>query len=656
MKGTSSLVVAERELLRTGRRWQTMGARCAFAVVLFVVVGGVYGVQSAMQDSFSVTSLHEIGRSLFMTWAWVQFVAVLAITPLIVGQAIIDEKDEQTLELLAITRLSPNQILWGKLLSRLVGVEGIMLAGLPVLALVLGFGGVGPLEMFGAFAMANVTMLVCGAVATFSALYARSPVIVALQTWGWLFVGWAVVGLPLGAVVSWGAGGAFLGSNPASALGAVLAGRSVGLWSTLLVPAIVWSIVAAAVMKVAAVCFSTLALGTPDADSADADLSAGFWKLDKLVRVLWPVGILCFLLTPVMLFTSPASKFVPVLPTLLGYAWLTVTYSVGGVAYLLLIRKRTLRNNLKKKKNGGRKVGWERLARHYDEVPASESGAWQAVVGAGEDREHHVAEALAGKRKRRRRLSPFNRKVWDDPVAWRESVTSAHGQLRGGLAGFYVTTGILFGLVLLAGGFSDDEATLLFGVMVLMVLPPLVLLLATSSIVGERRAGSLELLCATRLTAAKILRGKLYAVAFYIGPALALGTLLVMAGSTDIIRRQGPGIIFGGLAWYYALILTLPIFGMWRALAVKAPAQAWVVNILTPLLLSWLLSAFSILVAEEMELFAWVWGLVVPFAMVEANEDLIVLYLFLSAGFWGLMAGAMFLRAAHLLKRRAAAM
>lgn len=424
----------------------------------------------------------------------------------------------------------------------------------------------------------------------------------------------------------------------------------------LAVPTIIWSLVAYAVMRVASVCFSTLALGNPDADSADADLSAGFWRLDRLVRVLWPVGILCFLLTPVMLFTGPASNYVPVLPTLLGYTWLTVTYSVGGVAYLLLIRRRTLKTNLKKKKGGGRKVGWQTLARHYDEVPVTESGAWQAVVGAGEEREHHVAEALAGKRKRRRRLSPFNRRVWDDPVAWRESVTSAHGQLRRGLAGFYVVTGLLFGLVLLAGGFSEDEAALVFGFMVLLVAPPLVLLLATSSIVGERRAGSLELLCATRLTAAKILRGKLYAIGFYLGPALALGTLLVMAGSTDLIRREGPGVLFGGLAWYYAVVLTLAVWGLWRALAVKRPAQAWVVNILTPLLLTWLFSAFSVLVAEEIEPLSYVWGLVVPFTMIEADNELIGPYLFLSAGFWLLVCAAMFLRAAHLLRRRAAAM
>lgn len=653
----SPMAVAERELLRLGRRWQTMAVRAGFALTLFVLVGGVYAAQLSSRDSFDVTSLHEIGRTLFMTWAWTQFVVVVALTPLLVGQAVIDEKDEQTLELLAITRLSPDQILWGKLVSRLIGVEAIMLAGLPVLALVLGFGGVGPVEMLGAFTMANVTMLVCGAVATFCALYARSPVVVALQTWGWLWVGWLFVGPSIAGVLFWKSTNSFMGANPATSLGSLLIGQSTGLMANLVTPVVIWSIVAFAVMRVASVCFSTLALGTPDADSADADLSAGFWKLDKLVKRLWPLGILCFLLTPLMAFRPIAANVIPVLPDLIAYTWLTATYTIGGIAYLLLIRRRTLKRNRKKKERGGvRKVGWQQLARYYDDVPATESGAWQSVAGAGEQREHHVADALAGKRRRRRRMSPFNRQVWDNPVAWRESVTDAHGQLRRGLAGFYIVMGILFGLILLAGGFSDDGVAFGFGGMVLILVPPLVLLLATSSIVGERRAGSLELLCATRLTAGQILRGKLLAVGYYVGPALVLGTLLVMAGTTEIIQREGPLLVFGGLAWYFALVLVLAIGAMWRALAVKQPAQAWAVNTLMPVLLGWLLSMVSVFVVDQAESLAWVWGLVVPFTIGVVAEKQIGIYLLVSTGFWLWVSVAVFLRAAFLLRRRAAAM
>ena len=657
MSRVTPLAVAERELLRLGRRWQTMAVRTVFGLVLFLIVGSVYAVQSELAGAMDVTQLHEIGRNLFVTWAGLMFAAVIAVTPLMVGQAIIDEKDEQTLELLAITRLTARQILWGKLISRLIGVEAMMIAGLPVLAVVLGFGGVAPMEMFGAFLLSNVTLLVAGAVATFCALYARSPVIVALQTWGWLWVGWLFVGPMVGGAAFVGASAGMLSTNPGMAMGGLMSGQAgVGVLHVV-APVIVWTIVSFAVMHVAAVCFETLALGNADPDSADADLSAGFWKLDKLVKWLWPIAILCFLTTPMVMARGIVAQWIPVLPDLIAYAWLTVTFSVGGVGYLMLIRRRTLKQNAKKKKQGaGRRVGWQRLARHYDEVPATESGAWQAVHGAGEGREHHVQDALAGKRKRRRRLSPFNRQVWDDPVAWRESVTAAHGSLRRGLAGFYIVTGILFALVLLAGGFTDDGVSMAFGITLLMIAPPILLLLATSSIVGERRAGSLELLCATKLTAAKIIRGKLFGVAYYIGPAMALGSLLVLAGSADMGSRDGAVIAFTGLTWYGVMMLMLAVFAMWRALAVKAPAQAWAANILTPLALTWLVGAVTAFIVEEAESLAWTWGLVVPFSILEIDDDLLATYLLASSGFWALVTLVLFWRTAALLRRHAAAM
>lgn len=651
----SPLAVAERELLRLGRRWQTMAVRAGFALVLFFIVGGVYAVQSELSDAMDVTSLHEIGRNLFNTWAGLMMTAVIAVTPLMVGQAIIDEKDEQTLELLAITRLSPDKILWGKLISRLIGVEAMMLAGLPVLAVVLGFGGVGPLDMFAAFLLANVTLVVTGAVATFCGLYARSPVIVALQTWGWLFIGWSCLGMVPGSVF-WGSQSAVTAMNPLFALGTIVVGQGVGPLPVL-GTSVTWTVVAFAVMRVASVCFGTLALGNPDPDAADADLSAGFWKLDRLVRFLWPVAIACLLTAPLVFSRGIVVKFVPVLPDVIAYVWLTVTYSVGGVGYLLLIRRQTLRRNKKKKEQlGGRKVGWEKLAHHYDRVPATESGAWAAVGGAGESRAKHTADALQGKRKRRKRLSPLNRQVWDDPVAWRESVTAAHGSLRRWLAGFYIVTGVLFAITLLVGGFTQDDVAFLFGRSLLVLSVPLVVLLATSSIVGERRAGTLELLCATKLTAGKILRGKVFGVLYYVGPAIALGTMLMLAGAATMGSREGPMVVVGSVAWYCALSLALTMFSMWRALGVKAPAQAWGANIVSPVLLgcfAWFISEF---VVEEAESLAWGWGLLVPFDIAEVDHDLVILYLFLSAGFWTLLAGALFLRTAHLMRRRAAAM
>ena len=131
MKPVSAFVVVERELVRLGRRWQTSASRTTFAAFVFALVGVVYAGQWFAEDFISVSALAQFGRGLFLTWSGTLFTAIVLLTPTMVAQAIIDEKEEHTLSLLAITRLTPRRILWGTLLSRLVMMETLLLAVMP---------------------------------------------------------------------------------------------------------------------------------------------------------------------------------------------------------------------------------------------------------------------------------------------------------------------------------------------------------------------------------------------------------------------------------------------------------------------------------------------------------------------------------------------
>ena len=71
-----------------------------------------------------------------------QAVVVLLLTPVYVGGAISDEKENRFLDFLLATRMSGTEILLGKLGARLLNVFGVLLVALPVLAIVQVWGGI----------------------------------------------------------------------------------------------------------------------------------------------------------------------------------------------------------------------------------------------------------------------------------------------------------------------------------------------------------------------------------------------------------------------------------------------------------------------------------------------------------------------------------
>ena len=79
----------------------------------------------------------------FSTWCMiVQFGAIILITPIVVADAIAREKERRALDFLFVTALTDREIILGKLGSRLAYLVGVILTGLPILALTPLFGGI----------------------------------------------------------------------------------------------------------------------------------------------------------------------------------------------------------------------------------------------------------------------------------------------------------------------------------------------------------------------------------------------------------------------------------------------------------------------------------------------------------------------------------
>ena len=104
-----------------------------------------------------------------------QTLMVSVLAPAATAGAISSEREHQTLELLAVTPISSLAIVLGKLLSALAWVFVLVLASIPITALVFVFGGVAPDDVLRGYAVLFATVIGLGSVGIFfSALTRRT--------------------------------------------------------------------------------------------------------------------------------------------------------------------------------------------------------------------------------------------------------------------------------------------------------------------------------------------------------------------------------------------------------------------------------------------------------------------------------------------------
>ena len=161
-----------------------MRGRRAFVILtihLLLVAGFAWMIESlaersysgGMGSSFSASS--EIGRQMFLGIIALLTLITLILAPASTAGAISLEREKQTLDLLSTTPISSLAIVLGKLLSALSWILLLLLASIPVVALVFTFGGVGPDDIVKAYAVLLATAFAYGAIGLFvSALVRRT--------------------------------------------------------------------------------------------------------------------------------------------------------------------------------------------------------------------------------------------------------------------------------------------------------------------------------------------------------------------------------------------------------------------------------------------------------------------------------------------------
>lgn len=125
------------EIIREARKGRGYIPRLLYTagllLILYMLVGG---------GTITLRSASRFGDYAFYYYLMFQYLAVFILTPLYVAGTIIEERQQGTLALLLTTNLTPWELIVGKMMGRLVPILGVLLAGVPILAILQLFGGI----------------------------------------------------------------------------------------------------------------------------------------------------------------------------------------------------------------------------------------------------------------------------------------------------------------------------------------------------------------------------------------------------------------------------------------------------------------------------------------------------------------------------------
>ncbi|TNE86505.1 MAG: ABC transporter permease [Deltaproteobacteria bacterium] len=479
--GAGTAVIA-REAVRSSRRWQTYGLRFGFASLLFALVLAAWTEQihTIMDDPAAAARL---GHGLFTLYSAAQIFLVAIIAPVVVGQAISEEREDGTLQLLTLTRLSAAEILWSKLTSRLLILGTLVLSSLPVLSLTLTFGGVGVWQAVNAVSVTLLMVVLLGAVGGFAALTSKGGVAGLVSAAGYtftvlgvgptmLFVGYRMFDASMHGQ-DWFSPASAFNSNDPSAL-------------------LVWVVYLPALLGLAIAAAPIFRMATSDdpEEQEFGHLSPDIWQVERFKRTTF--GVLVVWATLTLIF-GLSSKLVPEpVWTMWRVAQASGLTFVLTVVWVFAFQALTqLVANL--------------LRARAVEVDPEYASTW------------------------RRTTLAWRRRVWANPIAWREVVT--RGQGAGAVAGrMAVPALLLVGCPMLLLSDFDDDMFVFLGLTGLVASLALTGTVVGGSMVSERRAGTLELLATTTISPSSVLAGKLFATALHTLPLFATAFLLIFLG------------------------------------------------------------------------------------------------------------------------------
>ena len=177
--GITAIIVKELRGRMRGRRAFIILTLYVLLLAAFAWMSQqIHQAQIGNQSSYAGQATYAsaaIGRGIFADLLRFQTLMIAVLAPAATAGAISSEREHQTLELLAVTPISSFAIVVGKLLSALAWVFVLLLASIPVTALVFVFGGVAPDDVLRGYGVLFATVIGLGSIGIFfSALTRRT--------------------------------------------------------------------------------------------------------------------------------------------------------------------------------------------------------------------------------------------------------------------------------------------------------------------------------------------------------------------------------------------------------------------------------------------------------------------------------------------------
>jgi ABC-type transport system involved in multi-copper enzyme maturation permease subunit len=165
------------ELVTSSRRVRYFIVRVVYAAILLITLWTQYESSMAWRVNsgapLSPSELSDFAAEFFQSFAIVQLLAVLVLTPALVAGAVAEEKERKTIEYLLVTDLRDQEIVLGKLAARMLHLSVLIAVGWPVLALLMLLGGVAMENVLAMFAITASTAFVVAALSIWSSVQAR---------------------------------------------------------------------------------------------------------------------------------------------------------------------------------------------------------------------------------------------------------------------------------------------------------------------------------------------------------------------------------------------------------------------------------------------------------------------------------------------------
>ena len=183
------------ELVTTARRPRYFAIRVLYCLLILLVFWSIYESWASVTNGTSTILIQDatqFATRLFVGFAILQYLMILLLTPALVGGTIADERQRKTLHYLLASQLSSFEIIFGKLGARLLHVLVLVLAGLPIVAILGLMGGVDYLNLFTTYVGTLSTLYFLGCLSILISVVskrARDSVVVAyLIIFVWLVV------------------------------------------------------------------------------------------------------------------------------------------------------------------------------------------------------------------------------------------------------------------------------------------------------------------------------------------------------------------------------------------------------------------------------------------------------------------------------------